>query len=308
MPGYAQQDATFFSPYADITLATQWSSQYQTQEPMDLTQVSQVSGIKNYHLAFITDAGACHPAWGGQASYATDLAWGVHLTDKLRAEHINYIVSLGGASGADLSLACSESQLIATYEKIIKIYQPQGLDFDIENGTADIAKLMSALQTVQRIYPALKISFTLPVMPDGLVANGQEVLRHAKVANLIYSVNIMAMDYGPAYTEEMGQYAIQAATHLFNFLHDLYPEKSNLALWQMIEITPMIGVNDVAVEKFTLADVTTLVNFAHKNQLGGLSMWSITRDHPCADTWASPTCSGGNLQTEPYAFARRFLQ
>ena len=44
----------------------------------------------------------------------------------------------------------------------------------------------------------------------------------------------MAMDYGPAYKNSMGQYAIQAATNLFDFLKKLYPEKADSALWQMV--------------------------------------------------------------------------
>ena len=76
----------------------------------------------------------------------------------------------------------------------------------------------------------------------------------------------------------------------------------------MTEVTPMIGVNDVNTEEFTLADVDTLRIFAAQNNLGGLSMWSITRDQPCADKWAGPTCSGNNLQTMPYEFAKRFLR
>jgi hypothetical protein len=88
----------------------------------------------------------------------------------------------------------------------------------------------------------------------------------------------------------------------------MYPEKSDSALWKMVEVTPMIGVNDVNVEQFTLKNVDTLRNFADKNHLGSLSMWSISRDKPCADKWASPTCSGNNLQSKAYEFSQRFMQ
>lgn len=298
---------TPFSPYADITINAHWDSQYNDMEPMDLTQVSSASGVKSYHLAFITDAGSCKPAWGGQASYAVTNAWGKHLTDKMLASGIEYIISLGGANGNDMSRDCNDDQLFKVYEQVLTSYRPKGLDFDIENGTAIVPKVMKALQKIQHAHPNVKLSFTLPVMPEGLTAEGQNIVKQAQAANLTFSVNIMAMDYGPAYANDMGAYATQAATNLYHFLKTMYPQKPDAEVWKMVKVTPMIGVNDVNVEQFTLKNVDTLRNFAKQNQLGGLSMWSVSRDKPCADKWASPTCSGNNLQSKPYEFSMQFL-
>lgn len=303
-----EQHTIPFSPYADLTINVRWDSQYQDLAPMDLVAISQSSGIKNYHLAFITDAGSCTPAWGGQSSYSVNEGWGSHLTDNMRAHAIDYTVSFGGASGNDISMACSESELVTTFEQVLKTYQPQGLDFDIENGSANVMKLMHALKQLQQTHPDLKISFTLPVLPEGLTASGQDIVRQAKANEINCLINIMAMDYGPAYAGDMGQYTIQAATSLFNFLKELYPTKSDSALWQMVGVTPMIGVNDVSTEQFTLAHVDALRNFAKQNNVGLLSMWSIARDNPCSDKWASPVCSGNNLQSQPYEFSQRFLR
>jgi chitinase len=297
-----------YTPYVDLTINTHWDSQYQDMEPTDLYAISQTSGVQNYTLAFITDAGSCTPAWGGQVSFSTQSAWGSHVLDKLRANHIHYIVSFGGQTGSDLSSACSPEQLTAVYEAVIKTYQPAGIDFDVENASVNVAKVMQSLQQVQHAHPDLPILFTLPVLPEGLVADGKELVQKARAANLRFVVNIMAMDYGPAYMNDMGEYAIQAATNVFLFLQSLYPEKSAAELWQMIKVTPMIGVNDVNVEKFTLKNVDTLREFAKQNQLAGLAIWSMARDKPCADQWASPVCSGGNLQTKAYEFSERFLQ
>src|SRR5205085_5395904 len=93
--------AIHFSPYADLTINTTWSNQYNDMEPMDLTAISKASGISEYHLAFITDAGNCTPAWGGQSSYSVNKGWGSHLTDKLHANSIHSIISFGGATGSD---------------------------------------------------------------------------------------------------------------------------------------------------------------------------------------------------------------
>ncbi|MHB1949603.1 MAG: chitinase [Gammaproteobacteria bacterium] len=304
----AASNSDFFSPYADLTINTHWDSQYQDMEPMDLSMVSQESGITSYHLAFITDAGSCAPAWGAQSAYSIDKSWGVHLTEKLRAKNISYIIAFGGASGNDLSMACSDIQLVKAYEDIIKIYKPQGLDFDIENGTANVAKIMHALQQIQKQHPELKISFTLPTLPEGLTREGENVVIQAKSAGLKFAVNIMAMDYGPSYVKDMGVYAEQAGKNLFRFLLSLYPEKLSRDIWKMVEITPMIGVNDVSVEEFTLQNVDTVRGFAQMNLIGGLSMWSVARDKPCADKWASPICSGNNLQSKPYEYAQRFMK
>lgn len=297
---------TSFSPYADLTINVTWDSHYQDMEPMDLNAVSQESGIKNYHLAFITDSGSCAPAWGGQSSYSVTDTWGKHLTDKLLANGVNYTISFGGANGNDISAACSKEQLVQTFESILNAYQPVGLDFDIENGSANVPKLMTALHDFQTKHPKTKLSFTLPVLPEGLIATGEDVVKQATANQLNYSINIMAMDYGPAYNDDMGKYSIQAATNLFKFLQQVNPGKTTTELWSMVEVTPMIGVNDTASEQFTLLDADMLRDFAAQNQLGGISMWSVARDKPCADKWASPICSGNNLQNQAYEFAQHF--
>jgi chitinase len=158
---------TRFAPYADITINSHWDPHYQDMEPMDLNSISKASGIKHYNLAFITDAGNCNPAWGAESSYATSTRWGSHLTDALRASNVDYTIALGGANGNDISKACTNTDLLKAYEQIITLYQPTGLDFDIENGSADIPKIMATLVNIQRNHPQLTIRFTLPTLPDG---------------------------------------------------------------------------------------------------------------------------------------------
>lgn len=298
-----------FSPYADMTINTHWDPKYQDMEPMNLYAISQKSGIKDYHLAFITDSNICAPAWGGQSSYSTSNEWGSHLINLLKKNHIHYAISFGGANGSDISMNCTEPQLVQAYEQIIKTYQPESLDFDIENSLVNVPNLMQALSQIQKNYPDLKLSFTLPVLPEGLVSAGQMVLKEAQAQNLNYSINIMAMDYGPAYTGDMGDYAIQAAENVYNFLKQLYPARSGKSLWHMIQVTPMIGVNDVNAEHFTQKDAQKLAEFSlnSEHRLGGLAMWAVARDNPCSNPWASPVCSGADMQSAPYEYARDFI-
>ena len=304
---YAVPSTTPFSPYADITINTHWDSQTQTLEPMDLATIATNTGLTAFHLAFITDSANCQPAWGSQASYSLDSQWGKRMTDQLAKNGIDINVSFGGATGNDISLNCDKNQLVSIFEKTVSTYKATAFDFDLENGTADVQKLILALQVFQQQHPTIRLSFTLPVMPEGLNWEGKDIVSRAVQAGLHFHINIMAMDYDPKYTGDMGQYAIQASTSLHDYLKTLYPDKSITALWPLIEITPMIGVNDVTIEQFTLKNADALRQFANMNQIGGLAMWSLSRDKPCADKWVSLTCSGNNLQTSSYEFVKHFL-
>lgn len=295
-------NSAFFSPYADLTINTHWDPQTQDMQPMDLSVIASDQKISGFHLAFITDSGVCQPAWGGQAAYSVTEQWGKKLADKLANNKVSIGVSFGGATGTDLSMNCNDAQLKAIFQHTVTVYHAQSLDFDLENGTADVAKLIRAIKAFQQEFPAIEISFTLPVMPEGLTFSGKQILEAAKTENLQYKVNIMAMDYGPAYDASMGDYAIEAATSVHQDLASLYPDYSAERLWSLIKVTPMIGVNDVNAEQFTLQDADKLKQFATQKQLGGISMWSVARDKPCADLWASPVCSGNKLQETDYQF------
>lgn len=298
--------ATVFSPYADITINTRWSAEEQDMMPDDFVGIAKEAGLRSIHLAFITDAGHCEPSWAGQPAYAVSKNWAQKLTQDLHASGVDIVVSFGGANGQDISVECSKTQMQALFEKMVRDYHADKLDFDIENGSTRLGSLLDAINAFQQQHPKTSISFTLPVLPEGLVAEGREVVRQASERGLRFNINIMAMDYGPAYNGNMGDYAIAAGKSLFAYLKDLSPKSSDAMLWQRVEITPMIGVNDVNIEWFTLEDAQALSAFAKAQGLGQLSIWSLGRDKPCVDVWASPLCSGRNLQTQAYEFSKTF--
>ena len=97
------------------------------------------------------------------------------------------------------------------------------------------------------------------MLPTGLTADGLYVLQSALEYGVkLAGVNIMTMDYGdgaaPNPQGQMGTYAIDAAESLFAQLRTLYgPAPTNAQLWQMVGVTPMIGLNDVTSEIFDLA-------------------------------------------------------
>ena len=140
-------------------------------------------------------------------------------------------------------------------------------------------------------------------MPTGLTADGLNLLASAKHDGVkIDVVNIMAMDYGPSVDNggRMALNAIQAAIAT-------EAQISSLGLSAKIGITPMIGVNDVASEVFTLADAQALLDYAQTDSnVVRLSMWSVARDNgnSAGAHYASPDSSG--IVQQPYDFSTVF--
>ena len=122
------------------------------------------------------------------------------------------------------------------------------------------------------------------MLPTGLTADGLYLLQSAlKYGVQIGGVNIMTMDYGdsaaPNPQGHMGDYAIQAATSLFNQLKGLYGSaKTDAQFWQMVGVTPMIGLNDLTSEVFDQAAAEQITAFAQQKGISRISMWSLNRD------------------------------
>lgn len=273
--------AHYFAPYVDMTA---WPTQ-------SLPQDTQNGGIKYYSLAFITndESATCEAAWGG-AVPLNQLSTFLPALDSdiatLRSQGGDVIVSFGGEAGTELADSCaSEGTLQAQYQSIIDHYHVSHLDFDIEGvavtETASIDARNQVLAALQAANPGLQISYTLPVLPTGLVTSGLSLLQNAIAHGVnVGVVNIMTMDYGSAFSSNMGQDAVDAGNSLFSQLQSLYPHKSADQLWAMIGLTPMTGANDVAGETFTLADAQTVLSFAQQHHVGELAMWSVNRDEP----------------------------
>ncbi|WP_062648175.1 glycoside hydrolase family 18 protein [Streptomyces maremycinicus] len=289
-----------FAPYVDTSL----------YPAFDLLASASATGVKDYNLAFVTDGGGCTPKWGGVTDLASD---GVAAQiGALRAKGGDVRVSFGGASGTELATSCSSADaLAAAYGKAVDAYGLTKVDFDIEGGalpnTAANTRRAQAIAKLQQQHPDLDVSFTLPVMPEGLTQDGVNLLANAKAGNVrISTVNIMAMDYGPAYSGDMGTYAEQAATATQAQVKSVLGLGESAA-WKAVGVTPMIGVNDVTSEIFKVEDATQLVAFAKAKGLGALSMWSATRDKQCAGgakNYADATCSS-IVQTDS-AFSKAF--
>ncbi|MEV5957044.1 cellulose binding domain-containing protein [Streptomyces sp. NPDC051987] len=289
-----------FAPYVDTSL----------YPAFDLLAAVNATGVKTYNLAFVTDGGGCTPKWGGVTDLASD---GVaSQIGALRAKGGDVRVSFGGASGSELATTCSSADALATaYGKVVDAYRLTKVDFDVEGGalpdTTANTNRARAIAKLQASHPGLDVSFTLPVMPEGLTQDGVNLLSDAKANGVkISTVNIMAMDYGASYNGDMGTYAIQAATATQAQIKSVLG-LSDSAAWKSVAVTPMIGVNDVSSEVFKVDDATQLVDFAKSKGLGGLSMWSATRDQQCPGgpkPTADATCS--SITQSAFAFAKAF--
>lgn len=239
--------------------------------------------------------------------------------DAMRAAGINATISFGGAANQELALTGgTAAELAAKYTSVMNAYGIHKLDFDIEGAalgdTASLKLRSQAIASLQTTGIAagkpVDVSFTLPVMPTGLTADGLRAVQIAVDNNVqISHVNIMAMDYyDPSlpYAGKMGDYAIQAATAVHGQLATLYPSKTSAQIWSMVDVTPMIGVNDDPAEIFSLADAQKLTTFAEQNNLGGLHMWSANRDFPGAPGVLTNVSSG--VAQNPWQFSQTFEQ
>lgn len=307
-----------FSPYKDITINLDWNTNIMstlvtgTRIPvvgsgsLVSTQVPNLGAIT---LAFAT--GECGSEnWGGVpgASFASaNIA-------RLNSAGVNYIVSTGGQAGV---FSCGSTAGMAAFLSRYGGSHLIGIDFDIEGGqsAATINGLVSSAVYAQGINPNLRFSFTLATLGasdgsfGGVNSLGDSVIRAIQASSLQnYTINLMVMDFGGPSAGvcvvsggvcSMGQSAIQAVKNL---------QHTYGIPFSKIELTPMIGLNDVSSETTSVSDVDTITAYAATNKLAGVHFWSLDRDTPCpggAQSFASPTCSSINSST--LQFTKRFL-
>jgi chitinase len=300
-----KDEVTWFGSYVDVTL-----------EPKTAFEALQTPGASTFVLGFVVadDVDRCQPSWGTFYSLdgaADELALDRRLV-RLRDRGGEPIVSFGGAVNDELSVACTDqTKLTAAYRSVIERYRSRIIDLDIEGSaltdTAAHKRRAVALRKLQDEAKAagrsLDIWLTLPVSPTGLpesaVALVDEILR-SKVD--LTGVNVMTMNYGGSRPNDMSM-AEANRRALFATARQLdgaYRRNGtrlvSKELWRKIGATPMLGQNDVPTDRFTVGDARELTAFSRRYGLGRLSMWSVDRDHPCANgetsTRVSNTCSG----------------
>jgi hypothetical protein len=299
---YTPLPAHVYAPYYETYLAPNTPS---------IASTSQSSGAKYFTLAFLqsTGKGSCSLAWNGLSTqplnyYATDIA-------ALRATGGDIIPSFGGYSadhnGTEIADSCTNvSTIAADYESVITTLGVTRLDMDVEssslNNTAGIARRNQAIAMTEQWAAAngipLQIQYTIPVEQYGLDPNGESVLQSAAANGAtVTSVNIMVFDYYIAKegVVNMGQAAINAATNTHAQLQTIFSSLTSAQIWNMEAMTAMPGIDDLrkGTEVTSLANATTMLNFANANGMNFLSIWAIQRDNGgCPGRAGDNLCSG----------------
>ena len=278
-----------------------------------LAQLSAASGAKYLTLAFLqTDQpGSCTAYWNGSAatpisataagSFGADIA-------AVQAAGGNVIPSFGGytadTTNTELADSCTSVDAIAkVYESLITTYHVPRIDLDIEqNSVSNTAAIQRRNQAIAETEAwaakhgkHIEFSYTLPTFATGLPAAELGVLQdavaeHAKIS----TVNIMTFDYWYGTTQNMLTDAESAATALHGQLASLYPGLSSRALWAMIGVTQMQGIDDFGTEEtFTTAQAPAFAIWAAIHGLGEISVWALQRDNgSCPGTKGAGSCSG----------------
>ena len=272
----------------------------------DMVKISRESGIKRFTLAFLVSSGSdCQAAWFPNLPMDQENTLAGQI-GRLRKLGGDVILSFGGEGGLELAQVCNDvPSLQAQYQAAIDKYKVRMLDFDIESSAikdpAAVDRRNQALANLQAANPGLLISYTLAVLPTGLLANGIDLLKNSLSHGVeTGNVNIMTMDYETMFAPNaMGQNAIDAANAALKQLQ-------SLGLDAGLGLTPMIGMNDVSPQVFTLEDANKMLRYAKSNdRIRRIAMWSVARDRPCAGTpGVASDCSG--VPQEPLAFSRVF--
>jgi len=295
---YGEIPQKFFAPYVDVNISN-----------FNLTSSIDETGIVYYHLAFMLDEGGCSPAWGESIPLQQNYMYDEIQTVRSRGGDV--IISFGGSLGTDLAIGCdNDTSLKNAYQAVINQYEVNYLDFDVEGAAItdyqSVDMRNKAIASLQKDNPGLKISYTIPVLPSGLVDSGFNLLQNAIQNGVnIYMVNIMTMNYGDANAPSpegfMGQYAVDSAVSTIEQLDQLGLYDTQLG------ITPMVGQNQIESEVFYLSDGDDLIQYIeNESRIGLLSMWSTTRDFGTCpgQTTASPVCSG--IEQNDYDFTYSF--
>ncbi|MCG6495917.1 glycosyl hydrolase family 18 protein [Kitasatospora sp. A2-31] len=268
------------------------------------------SGAKHLTMAFLQTAtkGSCTPYWNGDTSLpVAPSSFGADIAT-IRANGGDVIPSFGGYTadntGTELADSCTDvNQIAAAYENVVTTYDISRIDLDIEDNsltdTAGIDRRNKAIKLVQDWAAAngrsIQFSYTLPTTTGGLAASGLAVLKNAVGNNArIDVVNLMTFDYYDNAAHDMAADTQSAATGLYNQLAKLYPAKTPAQLWGSIGITEMLGIDDFGpAETFTVANATTVYNWAVSKGINTLSFWALQRDNGgCPGTGGRDDCSG----------------
>jgi hypothetical protein len=250
-----------------------------SRDDFQLTRCEDMSGQKFFTLAFIIADPSNNPAWYGKIPMTENFY--TNQISAIRSRGGDVIVSFGGEGGKELALAETNiAALEANYQSVINAYKFTWLDFDIEgkalSNTEANQRRNTVLARLQAKNPELIISYTLPVDPDGISDDTQNLLTDAtKKGVKIHSANLMVMFFGNKFSgqgKSEGQLGIDSASKAHKQLQKIAPAIQ-------VGLCPCLGKNGSNDEFFTEEDARTLREWADTQKwVCSLSFWSINRD------------------------------
>jgi hypothetical protein len=219
--------------------------------------------VQIYCLGFVVADADADPSWGGY--HKTTSEHYMDMINKIRQKGGDVIVSFGGAAGIELASATfSVTDLYEKYKSVVERYSLKSIDLDIEGtalyDTETCIRRGKAIEALQKNFPQLEVSLTVPVMPTGLSQDALDCIDVTPHSLL----NIMAMDFGRE--KDMGMAVIAAI------------QATRRQTDKMIGVTVMIGNNDTP-EIFSLNNAKALKTFLRKNLwVTRVSIWALERD------------------------------
>jgi chitinase len=291
----AEWPARVFAPYMYVGAG----------DHLHLTECDDACHQKFYTLAFIIADRTGAPAWDGrfplqQNLFANDIT-------AIRSRGGDVIVSFGGADGVEIGIAeTNTAALAARYQSIIDRYQLTWLDFDIEGDslakTNANARRDFVLAALQKTNPGLRITFTLPVDPNGISDDSQKMLADASAQGVkVFSANVMTMDFGRRFSKGKKMSDVSIASVL-------KAHEQCLAIDPAIKmgVTAMIGQNDVHTEVFSQTDAQALELWAEAQPwICSLSFWASNRDAGRQEKGKNENITSG-ISQKPWEFTLIF--
>ena len=271
-----------------------------------LTQCDDLTSQKFFTLAFIIADPSNNPAWYGRIPMADNFYTSQIAAIRNRGGDV--IISFGGEGGKELALVETNlTALEAKYQSVIDHYKFTWLDFDIEGKALSNAEANqrrnSALAGLQIKNSGLIISYTLPVDPDGISDEAQNLLADAaKKGVKVHSANLMVMFFGNKFIgqgKSEGQLGIDSAVKAYEQLQKIDPAIQ-------VGLCPCLGRNGSDSEVFTEADGRTLKDWADKQKwVCSLSFWSVNRDAG-NKPGNHPSNTNSQIVQKPWAFTSIF--
>ncbi|GIF74558.1 cellulose binding domain-containing protein [Asanoa siamensis] len=258
----------------------------------NVNTVMSATGIKWFTKAFVLSGGGCVPAWDGNRPITS--AGDAQQIAAIRAAGGDIIPSVGGWSGNKLGPNCSSAAALAgALQQVISAYNLKAIDLDVENTDefeSEVVqdRILGALKILKQNNPGLRTIVTIPTATSGPSWWGTRLINQGAALQANVDVwTIMPFNFGGG--ADMYASTVSAAEGLKNALKTAFGWTDAVA-YQHMGISGMNGRSDQN-EITTVAQWTSIRDWAESRGLARLAFWSVNRDRGCPGGPLSSDCS-----------------